>query len=101
MTSHPIEENAGHWWLTTGKWQRLHAIPGNAITPEQMRAAIDDAQPARAVSACGLQRPWDMPGIGSRFGLPRCPHCCRTLNIPAGRGTPVNEQDRTENRQTT
>ena len=94
MTSHPIEENAGHWWLTTGKWRRLHAIPGNAITLEQMRAAIDDAQPARAASACGLDRPWDMPGIGSRLSLPRCPHCCRTLGIPTGRGTPVNETDR-------
>ncbi|MER5584075.1 hypothetical protein ABT090_20885 [Streptomyces asoensis] len=92
MTSHPTPDNHSHWWLTTGKWQRLHAIPGTAITPAQMRAAIDDAQHTPATSACGLNRPWDMPGIGSRFSLPRCPHCCRALNIPAGPGTPANEQ---------
>lgn len=93
MTAHPTPENLGHWWLTTGRWQRLHAIPATAITPEQMRNAIDDAQPAAALSACGLPRGWDMPGIASRLALPRCPHCCRTLGIPAGKGTPANEAD--------
>lgn len=92
MTSHPVPENHGHWWLTTGRWQRLHAIPGATVTAQQMRTAIDEAQPITATTACGLQRRWDMPGIASRLALPRCPHCCRALGIPAGTGTPANEQ---------
>ncbi|MGW3144868.1 hypothetical protein ACWDG1_09335 [Streptomyces sp. NPDC001177] len=92
MTSHPTVDNHHHWWLTTGQWRRLHAIPGDAITPDQMRAAIDDAEHVQAASACGLERPWDMPGIASRLGLPRCPHCCRALGIPPGNGTPANEE---------
>ncbi|MFH9574244.1 hypothetical protein ACH4MG_27350 [Streptomyces sp. NPDC017454] len=92
MTAHPIPENLGHWWLVTGEWLRLHAIPGESITRQQMRDAIDDARPVPARAACGLRARWDMPGLGSRFGLARCAHCCHTLGIPAGAGTPANEQ---------
>lgn len=92
MTSHPIPENAGHWWLTCGKWRRLHAIPGAAATPERMRDAIDDNDPIRARAACGLRRGWWYPGLFSRFGKPRCTGCCTALGIPGGHGTPVNEE---------
>lgn len=94
MTSHPIPENAGHWWLCCGKWERLHAIPANAITPQRMRDAIDTNEPLHHRAACGLQSGWWMPGIGSRLGLRRCIPCCRTISIPPGNGTPANENDR-------
>ena len=91
MTSHPIPENAGHWWLTCGKWRRLHAIAGAAISPERMRDSIDEADPVGARAACGLRRRWCMPGLFSRFGQRRCAACCRVLRFPTGPGTPVNE----------
>ena len=91
MTSHPIPENAGHWWLCCGKWRRLHAIPGPAITREQMSDAIDDCRPLPARAACGIRRGWEMPGVFSRFGRRRCVPCCHALGIPTGYGTPANE----------
>ncbi|MET9190134.1 hypothetical protein ABZX63_33445 [Streptomyces tendae] len=92
MTAHPIPENHDHWWLATGEWRRLHAVPGEAITRQQMRDAIDDARPVPARAVCGLHARWDMPGFGSRFALARCAHCCHALGIPAGTGTPANKQ---------
>lgn len=97
MTAHPIAENAGHWWLCCGKWRRLHAIPGTAVTAEQMRKSIDDVEPVQTRAACGLRRPWWMPGLITRLGRRRCVPCCRALGIPAGCGTPANEQDLKEN----
>ncbi|MFJ8345077.1 hypothetical protein ACIQ9J_01615 [Streptomyces sp. NPDC094153] len=94
MTSHPIPENAGHWWLCCGKWRVLHAIPGDAITREQMETAIDDNLPLPARAACGLRRPWRMPGTFSRLGRRRCTACCHALGIPTGHGTPANENYR-------
>jgi hypothetical protein len=94
MTSHPIGENAGHWWLVSGKWRRLHAIPASAANPQAMRTAIDDNEPIPARAACGIRRGWWMPGLGSRLGLRRCTPCCRALGIPAGNGTPANEETR-------
>lgn len=91
MTSHPIRENAGHWWLVCGKWRRLHAVAGQAIAPEQMRDAIDDNQPIPGRAACGLRRRWEMPGLFSRLGRRRCVPCCRALGLEAGYGTPANE----------
>jgi hypothetical protein len=93
VTSHPIAENAGHWWLCCGKWRRLHAIPGPDITPEQIRDAIDENRPLQRRATCGLRRGWWMPGIGSRLGLRRCSACCQTLGVPHGHGTPANEAD--------
>lgn len=93
MTAHPIPENASCWWLCCGKWRVLHAIPAAAISPEQMRDAIDYDQPPRVRAACGLNRRWWMPGIFSRLGRRRCTACCRALGIPPGNGTPCNESD--------
>lgn len=91
MTAHPIPENAGHWWLACGKWRRLHAIPGPAVTAEQLRTAIDENQLVPARAACRLRRRWDLPGLISRLGRRRCVPCCHALGIPTGYGTPVNE----------
>ncbi len=90
MTSHPIAENAGHWWLCCGKWRALHAIAGQAANPEAMRGLIDEGQPLLARSACGLRRDWWMPGLFSRLGRRRCVPCCQALGIPTGNGTPAN-----------
>ncbi|MDX3634304.1 hypothetical protein PV728_29385 [Streptomyces europaeiscabiei] len=97
MTAHPIPGNAGHWWLACGKWRRLHAIPGQAITPEAMRTSIDTACPLPARAACGMRRRWWMPGMFSRLGRRRCTPCCHALGIPTGYGTPVNEASLKEN----
>ncbi|MFE9935885.1 hypothetical protein [Streptomyces hirsutus] len=95
MTSHPIPENAGHWWLVSGKWRRLHAVPADAITPEQMRDAIDEARLFPARAACRMRRrTWTMPGLFSRLGRRRCTPCCTALGIPPGYGTPANENHR-------
>ncbi|MFJ4624264.1 hypothetical protein [Streptomyces sp. NPDC088812] len=94
MTSHPIPENAEHWWLCCGKWRVLHAIPGRTITREAMRDSIDENAPIRARAACGLRRRWWMPGIFSRLDRSRCAACCATLGIPPGNGTPANENHR-------
>lgn len=91
MTSHPIEENLSCWWLVCGRWRRLHAIPGAAITRQEMRDAIDDNQPLHRQAVCGIRRGWWMPGIASRLGLHRCTPCSRALRIPPGRGTPANQ----------
>ncbi|MFJ6729427.1 hypothetical protein ACIQPQ_31445 [Streptomyces sp. NPDC091281] len=96
MSCHPIPENAGHWWLCTGKWRVLHAIPAARISRDQMRDSIDTNEPIPARAACGLRRRWWMPSIGSRLGLRRCTPCCRALDIPAGHGTPANENYRKE-----
>lgn len=94
MTSHPVPENAGHWWLVCGRWHRLHAIPGTVLTADEMRNAVDDCRLIPARAACRLPRRWQMPGIFSRLGLRRCTACCRALGIPAGYGTPANDQSR-------
>ncbi|MEV4863241.1 hypothetical protein [Streptomyces ossamyceticus] len=91
MTAHPVTENAGHWWLACGKWRRLHAIAGHALTAEQVRAAIDECRLVRARAACGLRRGWQMPGLFSRLGRRRCTPCCYAVEIPTGYGTPANE----------
>ncbi|SMF86685.1 hypothetical protein [Streptomyces sp. Amel2xC10] len=93
MTAHPIPENAGNWWLCCGKWRVLHAVPGPLITPERMRASVDDNAPVVARAACGLRRPWWMPGLFSRLGRRRCVPCCHALGIQPGYGTPANEKD--------
>ncbi|RCH70497.1 hypothetical protein DT019_03130 [Streptomyces sp. SDr-06] len=96
MTSHPIPENHNHWWLTCGKWRRLHAIPGTAISRDEMRDAIDECVLLPARAACRLRRAWDYPGLGSRFGRRRCTACCQAIEIPNGHGTPANNPARTE-----
>ncbi|MEU0659586.1 hypothetical protein [Streptomyces lavendulocolor] len=91
MTSHPTPENGSCWWLVSGKWRLLHAIPAALITGDQMRDAIDEGRRIPAHAACGLRRRWDMPGIFSRIARRRCTPCCRALGIPPGNGTPAND----------
>lgn len=96
MTAHPIEENAGCWWLVSGKWRRLHALPESAVdrTDEDAmdRLCYPPGVPGRA--ACGMRRGWQMPGLFSRLGRRRCTPCCEALGIEPGYGTPANETAR-------
>ena len=96
MTSLPTVDNLGHWWLTTAaSWNRLHAVPREAVDPddedalEQLRATE-----LTLTARCGVETVWAWPGIFSRLGRARCAHCCRVLGIPTGRGTPGNEAAR-------
>jgi|GEM_PF-3421569 len=92
MTAYPTPANSHHWWLTTFKgWRRLHAVPGDALTVEAHREAIDEGEPYVRTTACGRTLPLTYAGMFSRFSMPRCARCCDTLAIPRGDGTPVNE----------
>jgi hypothetical protein len=44
----------------------------------------------RGKTICGIEGDLVMPGIFSRMGLPRCPECCKLMNIPEGNGNPYN-----------
>lgn len=93
MTGFPIKENAGCWWLTTWEsWNRLHAVPGDTMTADEMHDAIDDGQPIERRTACGPVLGLTYAGLVSRFSMPRCAHCCKALGIPTGDGTPCNEK---------
>jgi len=94
MSAHPIPENGNCWWLVSGKQRRLHAVPGQDITAQQIRTATDDNLPIARRAACGMRRGWWLPGLYSRLGRRRCVPCCRALGIPPGYGTPANEADR-------
>ncbi|MDX3455077.1 hypothetical protein PV396_24570 [Streptomyces sp. ME02-8801-2C] len=102
MTSHPIPENAGHWWLCCGKWRVLHAIPAASIDRANQDAMDQLCEPpgVRARAACGIPRRWRMPGLFSRLGRRRCTPCCHALTIPTGYGTPANENDITKDQTT-
>ena len=98
MTSYPTERNHGMWWLTPWKrWNRLHAIPREAIDPGDEEALEDlRAEGITTKAACGITTRWAWPGLFSRLGKDRCAHCCRALGIPVGYGTPGNETSRKE-----
>ena len=44
-----------------------------------------------AVTACGREGEYLIPGIFSRMGAKRCVRCCRAVGIPAGVGVPFND----------
>lgn len=101
MTAHPVPENHLHWWLTTRtSWNRLHAIPGDTLTWDDIEEAIDEGEGVERQAACGSTLTLVYAGLGSRFSLPRCAHCCRKLGIPAGDGTPCNEAAMAEHNRT-
>lgn len=99
MTAFPTDENHGHWWLTTfARWERLHAVPGDALTWDDLSEAIDHGEGVQRRAACGPELDLIYAGMISRFTLPRCSHCCRALGIPSGDGTPCNEKSEAEAR---
>jgi hypothetical protein len=95
VTAMPHPGNLGHWWLTTASsWERLHAVPGDAVDPDDEDACDELRMYALTLTArCGVTAVMAWPGLGSRLALPRCAHCCRVLDIPVGPGTPGNRQE--------
>jgi hypothetical protein len=91
VTSHPIDSNLGHWWLTTQSGSALHAVPGEAVTWEQLGDAIGRGEQLRLRTACGRAYLLTYPGPFSRMGEPRCSYCCKRLGIGPGLGAPCNE----------
>lgn len=93
MTAYPIPANHDYWWLTTWlSWDRLHAVPRDAVDPDDEDACdVLRSEGPVLTARCGIARPMAWPGMFSRLGLPRCAHCCRALGIPRGQGTPANE----------
>lgn len=76
-------------WMVTGDWNRLHYVPADR-DEEWLERTSDGGMIGR--SACGREALWELPGILSRLGRPRCAHCCREVGIPRGDGCPVNDE---------
>ncbi|WP_435113349.1 hypothetical protein [Nocardiopsis synnemataformans] len=93
MSSFPVPTNHDHWWLATGAWRRLHAVPRQVFNPddEDVVDALTEWPGPPGRSVCGQDRGWQLPGVFSRLGCPRCAHCCDRLGIARGNGTPMNE----------
>ena len=53
---------------------------------------VDGGMPRgiEGTTACGRSGRFDMPGIFSRMGAPRCRQCCKKVGIPPGDGAPFN-----------
>lgn len=98
MTLMPTADNLRHWWLTTAaSWNRLHAVPGDAVDPNDENALeLLRANELTLTARCGVRAVMAWPGVFSRLGRARCGHCCRVLGIPSGNGTPGNEAARAE-----
>jgi hypothetical protein len=80
-------------WVVARSWRRLHALQYGPWTQEQ---AADIAfgwrlsGPVRL--ACGRTAAVAcIPGVSFRLGLPRCAGCCRATGMPAGAGSPKND----------
>lgn len=98
VTSYPTADNLGMWWLTSWKgWDRLHAVPREALDPDDEDALEDlRVEGLETTARCGITTLMAWPGVFSRLGMTRCAHCCRRLGIPTGNGTPGNEKHRRE-----
>ncbi|QVQ51315.1 hypothetical protein J4H86_21235 [Spiractinospora alimapuensis] len=98
MTAYPTPRNHHYWWLVTGSWRRLHAVPRAVADPDddaQVDLLCEHPGPTHRAT-CGLRAPWRMPGYASRTRQPRCGRCCDRIGIPRGDGTPANEKARQE-----
>lgn len=42
------------------------------------------------VMKCGKSGVAEVPGVMSRLSCPRCPVCCAAVEIPEGKGNPIN-----------
>jgi hypothetical protein len=50
-----------------------------------------EARDDHGQTVCGYRGPLYIPGMGSRFGVPRCRTCCRITGMPPGKGSPKND----------
>jgi len=80
-------------WFVAGLGRRLHAVRDDAWTDEH-RTEMEQEwvvwSPVRL--ACGrVAVGVSIPGMFTRMGAERCKGCCRAMGMPAGRGSPKND----------
>lgn len=69
-------------WLVLPSWNRLHRVKSIRWYDEMISGV--------GWTVCGQWGHMQMPGVLSRFGLPRCAHCCRMTGTTQGHGNPEN-----------
>lgn len=79
-------------WLYSPYGERLHFIAELGEVTDFWDVA-DDYCGVNAKAACGRSAHWQMPGLFSRLGLPRCRKCCKAAGIPCGDGAPYNYRE--------
>ena len=78
-------------WYVSKSWNRLHAV---LEWTEEHRADMEQEwavlHPVRL--ACGRVASYVcIPGFGTRLDAQRCKGCCRATGMPAGVGSPKND----------
>lgn len=71
-------------WLVLDSWNRLHRVV------EIDHDELEREGFAMGVAACSVYGRFQVPGVLSRLGLPRCAHCCRAVGVPVGNGNTLN-----------
>ena len=83
------QEIVDYDWLIPGHGDRLHHVTLPAEITEHDDVCF--GMPP-VVAACGRTITGaSIPGIFTRMGAMRCNACCRALGIPAGKGSPKND----------
>lgn len=78
-------------WVWLGLYGKLIHAP--VFTPEERRFfSINLDGPGS--TACGRHSDYlSVPGVLSRLSAKRCPRCCVAVGIPAGVGSPKNDDE--------
>jgi hypothetical protein len=78
-------------WYVSKSWNRLHAVTEftdeHKADMEMEWAVLSPVRLACGRTAASL---W-IPGMFSRMGAERCKGCCRATGMPAGKGSPKND----------
>lgn len=79
--------------MVTDAWDVLHRISSiTSLDPGEPEEG-DSVRWGEGVSVCGIEGEFEMPGLFSRMGRPRCTACCDLLGVPHGDGAPYNHAD--------
>jgi hypothetical protein len=89
-TPAPLSNDEWHWrwqYADADDYDFLHRIaaPFSAKDKEGWEFEAGTA-------VCGLKGTFQMPGVMSRMGRPRCPKCCEIMSVPEGDGAPYNQK---------
>lgn len=80
-------------WLVLPSSNALHRISEiewGVYSDGELEYMKDEQISGYGKAVCGAKGDFQMPGMFSRMGRPRCKHCCRLLGIPDGHGAPYN-----------
>lgn len=78
-------------WLITGAGRVLHHAH---LTDGQAVDVLDVGGLGPVVLSCGQTAGWvRLPGLFERASVRRCSGCCRARGLPAGVGSPKNDDD--------